>query len=299
MNQVATFQRALFSNVDGFNDCSTSQSTSSRTLGKGSKVINSSLVGGLDSSIIIDPRRLHMTLGVMALEEDDGSAQVPTKGPESTISTQGLSDSVSTTGNLQPPASIFSSIYSTPTSLPANQFIFSDRSLDQSQSLLSPVSPLTTSPSQSSKKTVSTALGLLNSLKPRISEILEGDKGIKIPLEVLHALKTEKMWINTKKKTRRVGDKEEASGGKRNEDSSPRSPGPYNDHTADKGNIGAGVLYVAPDIKNQNMSPDLLKLIQVSSSSHSLSILNAFNKQLQTLSIKHSKTLVILLIHDR
>lgn len=127
------------------------------------------------------------------------------------------------------------------------------------------------------KKTVSSALYLLNSLKPRISEILQFDKGIKIPLEIMHVLKTEKMHLNTKGNQRGGGDrKEEASGRKRNEiseDGRRGGSGPYN-VIQQKEAIGAGVLYIAPEIKNQSVNMDLRKLIQVTGLSHLLSTLN-------------------------
>ena len=46
------------------------------------------------------------------------------------------------------------------------------------------------------RETVSSALYLLNSLKPRTSEISQCHKGIKTPLEVMHVLKTETMRLN-------------------------------------------------------------------------------------------------------
>ena len=81
---------------------------------------------GLDSTIVIDPVRMHLTLGVMALESEDDAA------------------AVAGTSSQHP-------------------------------------------------KTVSTALALLASLSPRISQILDGERGVKIPLDVLDVLKTEKM----------------------------------------------------------------------------------------------------------
>jgi hypothetical protein len=209
MAHIKGFQKGLFSDVDG--------PASSPARGKGSKVVKSSLVEGLDSSILIDPRRLHMTLGVMALEQDDDSVH-PTEAPETTTAQ----------GHLP-------------------------------------------------KKTVSSALYLLNSLKPRISEILQFDKGIKVPLEIMHVFKTEKMRLNTKVKQGGGGDrKEEAFGRKRNrisEDGRRGGSGPYND-IQEKEAIGAGVLYIAPEIKNQSVNIDLRKLIQVSGLSHLLSTLN-------------------------
>ncbi|KAF8800111.1 hypothetical protein BYT27DRAFT_7263259 [Phlegmacium glaucopus] len=250
MAQIDAFQKGLFSNTDGLqNDNFASKSISSPARGKGSKV-TSSLVGGLDSSILIDPRRLHMTLGVMTLEQDDGS--VPMEEPE-TIVPISSSTIMHTTENLQSPAS---------------QLVSSDP-LSHSQPISSPALPPTLD-----RKTVSTALYLLNSLKPRISEILDTDKGVKIPLEVMHALKTEKMWMNTKKKRKGAEDKKEGvSGGgeqdKVDEDGGRDNPElAHNDVMEEKEAVGAGVLYVAPEIKNESVNTDLHKLIQVSDLVH-------------------------------
>ena len=222
MAHIKGFQQGLFSDVDGLNDNFVLESTSNPTRGKGSKVIKSSLVEGLDSSIIIDPRRMHMTLGVMALEQDNDSVE-PTEVPETTTPQ----------GHLP-------------------------------------------------KKTVSSALYLLDSLKPRISEILQCDKGIKVPLEVMHVLKTEKMRLNTKENQGEGRDrKEEASGRKRNrisEDERRGDSGPYND-MQEKEAIGAGVLYISPEIKNQAVNTDLRKLIQVSGPLRLFSTLNLLKGQ--------------------
>jgi len=201
MAHIKDFQKGLFSDVDGLNDNFAFESASSPARGKGSKVVKSSLVEGLDSSILVDPWRLHMTLGVMNLEQDYESVD-PTEQPETT----------------------------------------------QAQGHLP-------------KKTVSSALYLLNSLKPHISEILQFDKGIKVPLEILHVLKTQKIRVNTKGNKGVGGDrKEEASDGR-------GGSGPY-DVMQEKEAIGAGVLYIAPEIKNQDGNVDLLKLIQVSDFVH-------------------------------
>ena len=217
MTLIKGFQKGLFSDVDGLNDNFAFESTPSLARGKGSKVVKSSLVEGLDSSILIDPRRLHMTLGVMALEQEDDSVG-PAEAPETRTAQDHLP-----------------------------------------------------------KKTVSSALYLLNSLKPRISEILQSDKGIKIPLEIMHVLKTQKMRLNTKGNKGVGGDrKEEESGRKPNgisEDGRRGRSGPYN-VIQEKEAIGAGVLYIAPEIKNKGVNIDLRKLIQVSGPLHLLSALN-------------------------
>ena len=217
MAHIKGFQKGLFSDEDGLNDNLTFESTSSPVGGKGSKVVKSSLVEGLDSSILIDPRRLHMTLGVMSLEQDDDLVD-PTEAPGTTTAQ----------GHLP-------------------------------------------------KKTVSSALYLLNSLKPRISEILQHDKGIRVPLEIMHVLKPQKMRLNAKGNKGVGGDrKEDASGGKRNEiseDGRGDESGPCDD-IQEKEAIGAGVLYIAPEIQNQGVNEDLSKLNQVSGPSHLLSTLN-------------------------
>jgi hypothetical protein len=214
MAHIKGFQKGFFSDADGLNDNLVVESTSSPVRGKGSKVVKSSLVEGLDSSILIDPRRLHMTLGVMALEPDDDSVH-PTEAPE-----------------------------------------------------------ITTAQGHLLKKTVSSALYLLNSLKPRISEILKFDKGIEVPLEIMHVLKTEKMRSNTM--GIQVGGedrKEEASEKKQNEDGRQGGSEPC-DVIKEKEPIGAGVLYIAPEIENQSEDIDLRKLVQVTGPSHLLSTLS-------------------------
>ena len=197
--------------MDGLNNNLAFESTAR---GKGSKVTKSSLVEGLDSSILIDPRRLHMTLGVMSLEQDDDSVEPP--------------ETTTPLGHLP-------------------------------------------------KKTVSSALYLLNSLKPRISEILQSDKGIKVPLEVMHVFKTEKMRLNTKGNQGGGRDRKEGTSGRKQNETSEGGrrgdSGPSN-VMPEKEAIGASVLYVAPEIKNQSVNADLRKLIQVSGPSHLLSALN-------------------------
>jgi hypothetical protein len=207
MAHVKDFQKGLFDHVDGLDDNFAYDSTSSP---ERSKVVKSTLVEGLDSSILIDPRRLHMTLGVMTLEQED----------DPVVPTEALG--------------------------------------------------ITTAQGHLPKKTVSSALCLLNSLKPGISEILQFDKGIKVPLEIMHVLKTQKMRLNTKgnKGVARKDRKEEAPGS--SEDGRRGSSGPY-DVIQEKEAIGAGVLYIAPEIKNQDVNIDLCKLIQVSGPLHFLS----------------------------
>ena len=217
--------------MDRLNDnFAASESTSTPAEGKRSKVatLRSSLVEGLDSSIVIDPQRLHMTLGVMALEQDDDTVEIPIAKPETIME--------------EPP-------------------------LTQPQPLSLTAPPPPPPPGHSSKKTVLTALSQLNSLKPRISEILDCDKGVKIPLETMYVLKTEKMKINMKKRRRGNEDKEVVSKGDRNEDGGRDDSKLAHNDDMDKKKVGANVLYVAPEIKNESVNTDLRKLIQVSSAS--------------------------------
>ena len=148
--------------------------------------------------------------------------------------------------------------------------------LEQDDDSVEPIEALesTTSQGHLTKKTVSSALYLLNSLKPRISEILQCDKGIKVPLEVMHVLKTKKMRLNAKGNQ---GDrKEEASGRKRNGISEDGRGGGLEPHNVmqEKEAIGAGVLYIAPEIKNLGVNTDLRKLVQVSGPLYLLLTLN-------------------------
>lgn len=70
-------------------------------------------------------------------------------------------------------------------------------------------------------KTVASALSLLNSLKPQIKKILVDDAALKVPLEVLDVLKTERIRKN-------IGER----GGSSQE--------------ADSNDVGAGVLFIGP-----------------------------------------------------
>lgn len=155
-SKVAAFQAALFGDSDFQSNTNASRNA----------VRTSPYVEGLDSSIVIDPVRMHMTLGVMALESED--ADKSHEGP-GTLSHQ--------------------------------------------------------------RKTVSTALALLSSLSPQISQILNDEKGIGVPLEVLDVLKTEKM---------------------------PSSK------TGEGENIGAGVLFLGPrESSRHTMSDERRKLMDV------------------------------------
>ena len=108
--------------MDGLNGNFTLQSV----IGERSKVttVKSSLVGGLDSSILIDPRRLHITLGVMAL---DDSVDMPTEAPKRSAPTlierppNSASTIIPLTENLPPASTISSEV--APITLSTSQFV--------------------------------------------------------------------------------------------------------------------------------------------------------------------------------
>jgi hypothetical protein len=84
-------------------------------------------------------------------------------------------------------------------------------------------------------KTVSAALALLESLSPQISVILDGDGGVKVPLDVLDVLKAEKM-------RRRA----------------PQGAAAKDDH------IGAGVLFLGPrESRRDTMNAERRKLMDI------------------------------------
>lgn len=82
------------------------------------------------------------------------------------------------------------------------------------------------------RKTVSTALALLQSLSPHISQILKGGTGVKVPLEVLDVLKTKEMTIPANK------------GQEKGISSVRKDIGTKEQEQLCK--IGAGVLFVGP-----------------------------------------------------
>ncbi|KJA17032.1 hypothetical protein HYPSUDRAFT_1046429 [Hypholoma sublateritium FD-334 SS-4] len=144
---------------------------------------SSSLVEGLDTSIVIDPWRLHMTLGVMALEleaEEPAAADIP-RSP-SGFQVQESED---------PLASATLSLSVSETPLPSSDTP-ANTSRTPAQGSSAPQSP-----SPAPRKTVSTALSLLQSLQPTISTILRGEKGVKVPLTVLDVMKTIRMRPST------------------------------------------------------------------------------------------------------
>ncbi|KAF9551926.1 hypothetical protein CPC08DRAFT_768609 [Agrocybe pediades] len=138
----------------------------------GAKVKLSPVVQGLDTSILIDPRRLHMTLGVMTLEKEEDGKEIVGEGKgedkatleihESRVEGQTTSVSISQHDQLEVEATLETSV-------------------------------TITAPLSRPRKTISTALALLQSLKPQISAILDGSTGVDVPLEVLDTLKTEKL----------------------------------------------------------------------------------------------------------
>ncbi|PPQ81305.1 hypothetical protein CVT25_015079 [Psilocybe cyanescens] len=198
-------------------------------------VVVSPSVEGLDSSIVIDPRRMHMTLGVMALSLDplgnedggggggdngngngngngnrngrekwngngNGKESVPTGGRGGRGEQGGNVSNVRPASNTNPT--------STPTPTPTPAVVHGCRT-DNEDPTSKPVpalnekthhpnpNPDSNSVAESANpphtKTVASALGLLSSLKPRISAILAGDKGVVVPLEVMDVLKTTRM----------------------------------------------------------------------------------------------------------
>ncbi|KDR77687.1 hypothetical protein GALMADRAFT_209962 [Galerina marginata CBS 339.88] len=190
------------------------------------KVTPSPIVQGLDTSIVIDPRRMHMTLGVMALslEVDDPEAKAnsapddPVTTPPSSVPTTLRAVSLNQTMQVDGEGASRLSIPNL-TSLPQDPTaIHSQMEMEAEQrpivqSVVAPTlnaptaselerqseleaATLTSNPiSPPKQKTIASALALLASLKPRISEILGGSKGVCVPLEVMDVMKTERMRI--------------------------------------------------------------------------------------------------------
>jgi len=94
----------------------------------------------------------------------------------------------------------------------------------------------------SSLRTVSTALILLRSLRPRISEILDGTKGVKVPLEILDVLKVERMRKKDQQNDKSLRD--------------VANPGVEE--------VGAGVLFIGPaDASSGVLDEERRKLMEV------------------------------------
>jgi len=95
------------------------------------------------------------------------------------------------------------------------------------------------------RKTVSTALRLLMSLSPQISEILKESKMVKVPLEVMDVLKTEKMLPQGQSGKKASVAEENDSHGRKKEKR------PERDDYYDR--VGAGVLFVGPQEMAKNL----------------------------------------------
>ncbi|KAH9480020.1 hypothetical protein JR316_0006617 [Psilocybe cubensis] len=183
---------------------------SSHQKGKGrarKPVVTSPTVAGLDTSIVIDPRRMHMTLGVMALSTEKSDDLAPEETGETSKTVEANPSLASTSA-----PSIPSVDAAQPIAGPSEETFSSPPDVSNIHST-SP--PPTTEP-----KTVSSALSLLASLKPRISEILNGSKGVLVPLEELDVLKTSRMPASVKANTELTLD--------------------------DDSRVGAGVLFIGP-----------------------------------------------------
>ncbi|KAJ3501229.1 hypothetical protein NLJ89_g9436 [Agrocybe chaxingu] len=188
--QISTFQSALFAATDVQPPPQSTLTNTAQTpgatkpKGKGKARI-SSIVQGLDSSIVIDPVRMHMTLGVMTLEPevDEGKEDAknvtvqPTNSPGNSVP-QSSGSPVTTQEAMSP------STQSSATIPPAP-------SIAVAGSSASPEQP----EDERERRTVSTALALLRSLQPEIREILDGEPSVKVPLEVMDVLKTERMRV--------------------------------------------------------------------------------------------------------
>ncbi|TFK37736.1 hypothetical protein BDQ12DRAFT_138433 [Crucibulum laeve] len=122
-------------------------------------------IPGLDRTLFQDPRRLHMTLGVMYLEEDTEIINPKASGSHSRVaaSTSGTNSTASLTPASRGPGyepalpTAHSSYYSSP---------------------------------PESKRTVQAVLSFLKSLGPKLSSMLDGRVGVDVTLDRLDALKT-------------------------------------------------------------------------------------------------------------
>ncbi|PPQ64972.1 hypothetical protein CVT24_008160 [Panaeolus cyanescens] len=151
--RISQFHKALFATED------LSSLGSGNIYTSRGKPRISTLIEGLDSTILIDPIRMHMTLGVMTLETDDPpqteTVDQSSTGPEP----EGITQEAATAP-----------------------------SGDQSTS-----TPSDTLEQPPPRRTIATTLELLKSLQPRIMEILDGEKAVHVPLDHLDVLKTERM----------------------------------------------------------------------------------------------------------
>ncbi|KDR77647.1 hypothetical protein GALMADRAFT_409741 [Galerina marginata CBS 339.88] len=172
----------------------------------------SPLVQGLDTTVIVDPRRMHITLGAMTLYPDLEPV------PESHSQTQSTTEGA----GARPPRAFFTTM---------NPSFSVQLTEEQKKSI----------------KTVKTALALLASLKPRISEILDGSKGVNVPLEVMSVMRPERIPGRPGAVQRELKGKgkERAAGGlwKMSVGAGMRAGEEDEDGEV---NVGASVLFVAP-----------------------------------------------------
>ncbi|KAF8147870.1 hypothetical protein B0H34DRAFT_738528 [Crassisporium funariophilum] len=263
--RISAFQEALFASADRYHP---QPSKGSRPQKKKIETIASSLVEGLDSSIVIDPRRLHMTLGVMALEPEP---VLEDRADAGGLKTQAINldivtteESIDTTKEESATmAGIDVALGATPASLSDSSPAANPRlnpitsNTDAATDLLAGSIPPSRSPEPSptfAKKTVSTALALLRSLQPAISLILDGEKGVKVPLDVLDVLKTERI--------RRRHDVPPASDGAGGGAASGASEGSGEREEREE-KVGAGVLFVGPAAASSRGEEDVGKLMRV------------------------------------
>jgi len=205
------------------------------------------VVEGLDTSIVIDPWRLHMTLGVMALEPDEtpiAASECPVIVPDS-----------SSTNFLDPAKSdrdmaVTDPLPCNPPKVDISQETVTEP-LDQT-TVEESTSPGTDTPTLP-RKTITSALALLKSLKPTISDILSGSNGVEIPLEILHVFNTERMrGPNTKPGTVSRPHIDDPN-------SAVEKPSTCKEESTD---VGAGVLFLGPR-QGQPPNDDRRKLERV------------------------------------
>lgn len=204
----------------------------------------STVVEGLDTSIVIDPWRLHMTLGVMALELDE----TPIAASESPV----IVPYSSSTNPLD--------LGKSDRDMAVTDSLLSERVISQetvTEPLDQPTVEEATSPGPDtptlSRKTITSALELLTSLKPTISDILSGSDGVEIPLDILHVFNTERM--------RGPNTKPGAAGRPHIEDAN--NPVEKSSTVKKEGtDVGAGVLFLGPR-QRQPPNDDRRKLERV------------------------------------
>jgi len=184
-----------------------------------------------------------MTLGVMALEPDEP--------PVSISASEGTVVEESTPMNPLELTEYHQEMEVTCD--PANgEFISKEdipESLEQSTIVDSTSSSTSAKTPSPPRKTITSALALLTSLKPSISEILSGSNGVEIPLEILHVFNTERIR----------GPKNTKSGAIAGhpidslvQDPNTALPQKGNEEGADV-NVGAGVLFLGPrEVQLQN-----------------------------------------------